>query len=136
MNLLFRWPPSSCRIWPLQVQRTHKPRTYRMRQKLYTLSGPGWWLELSGPLQAQRTHKPRTYRVRGGATAFRQWGQDFLFILFTACSRNFSGDNNIILPPQVHLSGGKLPPLPYGGAAHVQGATKVLYAFRAVTFEN
>ena len=55
---------------------------------------------------------------RGGATAFRQWGQDFLFISFTACSPNFSGGNNIVLPPQPHLSGGKLPPLPYGGAAH------------------
>ena len=55
---------------------------------------------------------------RGGATAFRQWGQDFLFISFTACSPNSSGGNNIVLPPQPHLSGGKLPPLPYGGAAH------------------
>ena len=25
---------------------------------------------------------------------------------------------NIVLLPQPHLSGGKLPPLPYGGAAH------------------
>ena len=56
--------------------------------------------------------------VRGGATAFRQWGKDFLSISFTACSANFSGGNNILLPPQPHLSGGKLPPLPYGGAAH------------------
>ena len=28
---------------------------------------------------------------------------------------------NIVLPPQPHLSGGKLPPLPYGGAAHAFG---------------
>ena len=52
--------------------------------------------------------------ARGGATAFRQWGQDFLFISFTACSPNFSGGNNIVLPPHSYLSGGKLPPLPYG----------------------
>ena len=57
-------------------------------------------------------------QARGGGTAFRQWGQDFLFISFTACSPNFSGGNYIVLPPQPHLSGGKLPPLPYGGAAH------------------
>ena len=49
---------------------------------------------------------------------FRQWGQYFLFTSFTACSPNFSGGNNIVLPPQPHFSGGKLPPLPYGGAAH------------------
>ena len=55
---------------------------------------------------------------RSGATAFRQWGQDFLFISFTACSPNLSGGNNIVLPPQPHLSGGKLPPLPYGDVAH------------------
>ena len=59
---------------------------------------------------------------RGGATVFRQWGQDFLCISFTACSPNFSGDNNIVLPPQPHLSGVRLPPLPYGGAAHALGA--------------
>ena len=29
--------------------------------------------------------------ARGGATAFRQWGQHFLFISFTANSPNFSG---------------------------------------------
>ena len=34
---------------------------------------------------------------RGGVTAFRQWGQDFLFISFTACSPNFSGGNNIVV---------------------------------------
>ena len=56
--------------------------------------------------------------TRGGATAFRQWGQYFLFISLTACFPNFSGGNNIVLPPQPQLSGGKLPPLPYGGAAH------------------
>ena len=55
---------------------------------------------------------------RGGASAIRQWGQNFLFISFTACPPNFSGGNNIVLPPQPHLSGGKLPPLPCGGAAH------------------
>ena len=60
--------------------------------------------------------------IRGGATAFRQWGQYFLFTSFTACSLNFSGGNNIVLPtvlpPQPHLSEGKLLPLPYSGAAH------------------
>ena len=35
--------------------------------------------------------------IRGGATIFRQWGQDFLFISFTTCSLNFSGGNNIVL---------------------------------------
>ena len=57
--------------------------------------------------------------VRGGATVFRQCsgGNISLLISFTACSPNFSGGNNIVLPPQIHLSGGKLPPLPYGGAA-------------------
>ena len=43
----------------------------------------------------------------------------YLPISFTACSPNFSGGNNIVLLPQPHLSGGKLPPLPYGGDAHV-----------------
>ena len=65
-------------------------------------------------------------KVRGGATAFRQWGQNFFFISFTACSPNFRRGNNIVLPPQPHLSGGKLPPLPYGGAAHAQGTIKIL----------
>ena len=60
--------------------------------------------------------------VRGGATTFRLWGQDFVFISFTACSPNFSGGNNIVLPPRPHLSWGKLPPLPYGGAAHEHGS--------------
>ena len=55
--------------------------------------------------------------VRGGATAFRQWGQDFLFLSLTAFSPNFSGGNNTVLPSQPHLSGGNLPPLPCGGAA-------------------
>ena len=63
-------------------------------------------------------HRAKIHLAGGGATAFRQWGQYFLFISFTACSPNFSGGNNIALPPQPHLSGGKLPPLPYGGAAH------------------
>ena len=57
-------------------------------------------------------------QVRGGATAFRQWEQNFLFLSFTAFSPNLSGGNNTVLPPQPHLSGGKLPPLPCGGAAH------------------
>ena len=58
--------------------------------------------------------------------AFCQWGQDFLFISFTAWSPNFSGGNNIVLPPQPHLSGGKLPPLSYGGAAHDDRRLKYL----------
>ena len=66
-----------------------------------------------GPLRLART-----LSTGGGATAFLQWGQYFLFISFTACSPNFSGGNNIVLPPWPHLSGSKLPPLPYGGAAH------------------
>ena len=49
---------------------------------------------------------------------FARWGQNFLFVSFTACSPEFTGGNDIALPPQPHLSGGKLPPLPDGGAAH------------------
>ena len=51
---------------------------------------------------------------RGGTTAFRQWGQDFLFISLTAFSPNFNGGNKVVLPPQLYHSEGKLPPLPYG----------------------
>ena len=65
---------------------------------------------------------------RSSATAFRQWGQYFLFISFTACSPKFSGGNNIVLPPQPHLSGGKLPPLPYSGTAHVWQLTSQISA--------
>ena len=57
--------------------------------------------------------------VQGRRRDFSPVGQAFLFISFTACSPNFSGGNNIVLPPQPHLSGGKLPPLSYGDAAHV-----------------
>ena len=40
------------------------------------------------------SHSAGEHFGQGGATAFRQWGQDFLFISFTACSLNFSGGNN------------------------------------------
>ena len=61
-------------------------------------------LTIFGPGHQRSGHQVRS--SRGGATAFRQWGQDFLFISFTACSPNFSGENNIVLPPQPHLRGG------------------------------
>ena len=49
---------------------------------------------------------------RGGATAFRQWGQDFLFISFTLCSTNFSVGNNIALPHSLISAGASCPHCP------------------------
>ena len=49
---------------------------------------------------------------RAAPRLFASGGQNFIFISLTACSPNFSEGNNIVLPPQPHLSEGKLPPLP------------------------
>ena len=46
---------------------------------------------------------------QGRRHGFSPVGQYSLFISSTACSSNFSGGNNIVLPSQPHLSGGKLP---------------------------
>ena len=83
--------------------------------------------------QAPRPKPPRPDRTNAGAAPqlFASGGK--ISYLYRSLRANRiamgRGGNNIVLPPQPqlsggklppqpHLSGGKLPPLPYGGAAH------------------
>ena len=55
----------------------------------------------------------------GAAPRLFASGGNISYLYSSLCARRISnGGNNIVLPPQPHLIGGKLPPLPYGGAAH------------------